>query len=82
MRKVNMEMEKESDTSEQQGDAEPLVHLEAGTINPEQLEELKTRAAKADEHWDFGTVAGQGNAADCERVAAAGAAPAAGRGQR
>jgi len=47
-----MEMEKESDTSEQQGDAEPLVHLEAGTINPEQLEELKTRAAKADEHWE------------------------------
>jgi len=37
---------------------------------------------KADEHWDFGTIAGQGNPADCARVGAAGAAPAAGRGQR
>jgi predicted SnoaL-like aldol condensation-catalyzing enzyme len=36
---------------------------------------------KADEHWDFGTIAGQGNAADCARVGAvAPAAPA--RGQR
>jgi predicted SnoaL-like aldol condensation-catalyzing enzyme len=34
---------------------------------------------KADEHWDFGTVAGQGNPADCARVAPA--APAGGRGQ-
>jgi predicted SnoaL-like aldol condensation-catalyzing enzyme len=37
---------------------------------------------KADEHWDFGTVAGQGNPADCARVAPGGAAPAGGRGQR
>ena len=43
---------------------------------------------KADEHWDFGTIAGQGNPADCARVTpgAAPAAPAggapAGRGQR
>jgi predicted SnoaL-like aldol condensation-catalyzing enzyme len=38
---------------------------------------------KADEHWDFGTVAGQGNAPDCARVGAAGgAAPAGDRGQR
>ncbi|HET9219568.1 MAG TPA: nuclear transport factor 2 family protein [Terriglobia bacterium] len=45
---------------------------------------------KADEHWDFGTIAGQGNAPDCARVTpgaapaappAGGAAPA-GRGQR
>lgn len=26
--------------------------------------------AKADEHWDFGTIAGQGNPADCQRVTA------------
>lgn len=39
---------------------------------------------KADEHWDYGTVAGQGNAADCARAGVAapagGAAPP--RGQR
>lgn len=32
--------------------AEPLVPLEAATIAPEQLEELQSRAARADEHWD------------------------------
>src|SRR5262249_35354875 len=31
---------------------EPLVTLQPGTLAPEQLEELKARAAKADEHWD------------------------------
>ena len=35
---------------------------------------------KADEHWDYGTVAAQGNAADCARVTAP--APAGGRGQQ
>ena len=34
------------------GTAEPLVHIEASTITPEQLEELKGRAEKADEHWE------------------------------
>ena len=33
---------------------------------------------KADEHWDFGTIAGQGNAPDCARVVP----PTDGRGQR
>jgi predicted SnoaL-like aldol condensation-catalyzing enzyme len=40
---------------------------------------------KADEHWDFGTIAGQGNPADCARAgapAAGGAPPGGGRGQR
>src|SRR5689334_22165037 len=32
--------------------AEPLVHIESANLAPEQLEELKTRAAKADEHWE------------------------------
>src|ERR1041385_2883019 len=32
--------------------AEPLVPVEPSTLTPEQLEELKSRAAKADEHWD------------------------------
>jgi molecular chaperone GrpE len=31
---------------------EPLVSLEPATITAEQLEELKARAAKANEHWD------------------------------
>ena len=31
---------------------EPLVPIEPGTVTPEQLSELKERAAKADEHWD------------------------------
>src|SRR5512137_393871 len=32
--------------------AEPLVPLEAATVTPEQLAELKERAARADENWD------------------------------
>jgi molecular chaperone GrpE len=31
---------------------EPLVPVEPATLTPEQLAELKERAAKADEHWD------------------------------
>ncbi|HXT12143.1 MAG TPA: nucleotide exchange factor GrpE [Candidatus Angelobacter sp.] len=31
--------------------AEPLVQIEAATITPEQLEELKARAEKADDNW-------------------------------
>ncbi len=33
-------------------EAEPLVPVEPSTLNAEQLEELKQRAAKADEHWE------------------------------
>jgi molecular chaperone GrpE len=32
--------------------AEPLVNIDASTITPGQLEELKGRAEKADEHWE------------------------------
>jgi len=32
--------------------AEPIVPVDATTITPEQLEELKTRAEKADENWE------------------------------
>jgi molecular chaperone GrpE len=32
--------------------AEPLVPVEPATVTPEQLGELKDRAAKADEHWE------------------------------
>ena len=31
---------------------EPVAPVEAATVTPEQLEELKERAAKADENWD------------------------------
>lgn len=36
------------------GDTQPesVLAVDPSTINPEQLEELKERAAKADEHWD------------------------------
>jgi len=34
------------------GTAEPLVQLDADTITPQQLGELKGRAEKADEHWE------------------------------
>lgn len=39
--------ERDSDTA-----AEPLVQIETATLTPEQLEELKTRAAKAEENWE------------------------------
>lgn len=32
--------------------AEPLVQAESAPLTPEQIEELKIRAAKADENWD------------------------------
>jgi molecular chaperone GrpE len=48
MRKAVPETEKKENAEA----AEPLAPLEAATITPEQLEELKARAAKADEHWD------------------------------
>jgi molecular chaperone GrpE len=46
----------EMDTAKQQVtgtmDQESLVPVEPTTLTPEQLEELKQRAAKADENWD------------------------------
>lgn len=49
---------KQTDTEQQNAAAadaqapEPLVPVEPATLTPEQLEELKQRAAKADENWD------------------------------
>src|SRR5690349_23525199 len=45
MKKSELEMEREQETTE------PIVPVEVGTLTPEQLEELKQRAAKADENW-------------------------------
>ncbi len=44
--------EVEAQTTEPGQAAEPLMPVEAATVTPEQLEELKQRAAKADENWD------------------------------
>jgi len=55
MNEMDTEMENAKQTgTATQNDAgeEPLVALDPGTIAPEQLAELKERAAKADEHWD------------------------------
>src|SRR5712672_3673525 len=50
---TEMENEKQTDAATQNNSGEePLVALEPGTIAPEQLAELKERAAKADDHWD------------------------------
>jgi len=46
MKESELEMEKEQET------AEPLLPVDAGSITPEQLDELKQRAAKAQENWD------------------------------
>lgn len=58
MKKRHIEVENqpeavtEADMAENEAGAEPLVPVEPGTVSPEQLAELKERAAKADEHWD------------------------------
>lgn len=46
MKESNLEMEREQETNES------IVPVEVATLTPEQLEELKQRAAKADENWD------------------------------
>jgi molecular chaperone GrpE len=49
---IEMENEKQTEAGADSPGEEPLVALEPGTVSPEQLAELKERAAKADEHWD------------------------------
>src|SRR6201985_1759526 len=39
-------------TEADSGATEPLVQLDPSTVTPEQFEELKTRAEKADENWE------------------------------
>src|SRR3989440_5849986 len=53
MKKSNVEIARPQDDVEDEAQAaEPLVPVEAATVTPEQLEELKERAGKADENWD------------------------------
>jgi molecular chaperone GrpE len=42
----------ESDKMENTETVEPLIPVEPATLTPDQLEELKTRTAKAEENWD------------------------------
>jgi molecular chaperone GrpE len=45
MSKINVHVEKGEN-------AEPVAAMDAASVTPEQFEELKARAAKADENWD------------------------------
>src|SRR5438876_10998904 len=49
----DLDNDKQSEAVESENSAaEPVATIEPGTVTPEQLGELKERAAKADEHWD------------------------------
>lgn len=50
MKDTELQMDKETEAAE--AAAEPLAPVEPATVTPEQLEELKQRAARADEHWE------------------------------
>src|SRR5437879_9100425 len=52
MKKSEIEIDKQLAPDDPPVEAEPLVPLEPATITPEQLEELKDRAARADENWE------------------------------
>ncbi len=52
MKKTNTQVEQHKTAPEPPPAAEPLVPVEATTVTPEQLNELKERAAKADENWE------------------------------
>ena len=52
MKRTNVKIEEEPATPEPPTAPEPLVPVEAATVSPEQLAELKERAGKADENWE------------------------------
>jgi molecular chaperone GrpE len=52
MKKTNVQTEQRPAAPEPSATAEPLVPVEATRVTPEQLTELKERAARADENWD------------------------------
>jgi len=53
MKKTGISIEEQnSDEAGGSETPEPLVHLEAANLSPAQLEELKERASKAEEHWE------------------------------
>ncbi|HWQ90383.1 MAG TPA: nucleotide exchange factor GrpE [Clostridia bacterium] len=52
MKDNNTELEQPQAAANPAEGSEPLATVEPGNVTPEQLEELKQRAAKADEHWE------------------------------
>ena len=50
MKHTDVEVQNEAGAASQPG--EPLVAVEPANVSPEQFEELKQRAAKADENWE------------------------------
>ena len=52
MKRSNAQTEKQPAETAPPAAAEPLVVVEAATVTPEQLTELKAQAARADENWD------------------------------
>ena len=52
MKRTNVKIDEERATPEPPAAPEPLVPVEAATVSPEQLTELKERAGKADENWE------------------------------
>ena len=52
MKRTNVHTETQAAAAKTPAAAEPLVPVEPATVTPEQLKELKERAAKAEEHWD------------------------------
>src|ERR1039458_6081664 len=52
MKRTNVKIEEEPATPEPPAAPEPLVPVEAATVSPEKLAELKERAGKADENWE------------------------------
>jgi molecular chaperone GrpE len=52
MKKIETDAEKQRDVGDPAAAAEPLVPVQPATLTAEQLDELKQRAAKADENWD------------------------------
>jgi molecular chaperone GrpE len=52
MKRTNVQIHKEPAMPEAPAAAEPLVPVEATTVTPAQLTELKERAGRADENWE------------------------------
>ncbi len=52
MKRTSNQTDKQQPSADPPAAAEPLVPVEPATLTPEQLDELKERAAKADENWD------------------------------
>lgn len=46
------DLENDKQDELENAETEPVATIDASTVTPEQLTELKERAAKSDEHWD------------------------------